>query len=88
MIGAGLYGIQHKLALPPEFKGNGYLAKDVARMPRALYEAIDGLERSEAAVEIFGQDVVDHYLNAARVEQETYDSVVHPWERERYLERG
>ena len=46
------------------------------------------LERSEAAVEIFGQDVVDHYLNAARVEQETYDSVVHPWERERYLERG
>ena len=58
------------------------------RMPRALYEAIGELERSEAAVEIFGQDVVDHYLNAARVEQETYDSVVHPWERERYLERG
>ena len=39
-------------------------------------------------VEIFGEDVVDHYLNAARVEQETYDSVVHPWDRERYLERG
>ncbi len=57
-------------------------------MPRALYEAIWELERSEAAVEIFGQDVVDHYLNAARVEQETYDSVVHPWDRERYLERG
>ena len=88
MIGAGLYGIEHKLTLPPEFKGNGYLAKDVPRMPRALYEAIGELERSEAAVEIFGQDVVDHYLNAARVEQETYDSVVHPWERERYLERG
>ena len=34
-------------------------------MPRALYEAIWELERSEAAVEIFGQDVVDHYLNAA-----------------------
>ena len=58
------------------------------RMPRALYEAIWELERSEAAVEIFGQDVVDHYLNAARVEQETYDSIVHPWDRERYLERG
>ena len=46
------------------------------------------LERSEAARDIFGDDVVDHYLNAARVEQETYDSVVHPWDRERYLERG
>jgi len=46
------------------------------------------LERSEAAVEFFGHDVVDHYLNAARVEQDTYDSMVHPWDRERYLERG
>ena len=88
MIGAGLYGIEHRLSLEPEFKGNGYLATGVPRMPRALYEAITELERSEAAVEIFGQDVVDHYLNAARVEQETYDAVVHPWERERYLERG
>ena len=78
MVGAGLYGIEHKLKLEPEFKGNGYLAKGHPRMPRALYEAIWELERSEAAVEIFGQDVVDHYLNAARVEQETYDSVVHP----------
>jgi glutamine synthetase len=88
MVGAGLYGIEHELELAPELKGNGYIAKGVARMPRALYEAIWELERSTAAVEIFGQDVVDHYLNAARVEQEAYDSVVHDWERERYLERG
>jgi len=88
MVGAGLYGIEHKIELAPEFKGNGYIAKGVPRMPRALYEAIAELERSKAAVQIFGQDVVDHYLNAARVEQETYDSVVHDWERERYLERG
>ena len=88
MIGAGLYGIEHELELPPEFVGNGYVATGVPRMPRALYEAIAELERSEAAVEIFGQDVVDHYLNAARVEQQTYDSMVGAWERERYLERG
>ena len=66
MMGAGLYGIEHELPLDPEFKGNGYLATGVQRMPRALYEAIWELERSEAAVEIFGQDVVDHYLNAAQ----------------------
>ena len=88
MIGAGLYGMEHKLPLDPEWKGNGYIATGVKRMPRALYEAISELERSEAAVKIFGQDVIDHYLNAARVEQEVYDSVVHDWERERYLERG
>jgi glutamine synthetase len=88
MIGAGLYGIEHGLKLAPEYKGNGYIAKGVSRMPRGMYEAIWELERSKAAVEIFGQDVVDHYLNAARVEQELYDSVVHDWDRERYLERG
>jgi len=88
MIGAGLYGIEHKLKLDPEFKGNGYIATGVDRMPRGMYEAIDELEASTAAVEIFGQQIVDHYLNAARVEQTTYDSIVHPWERERYLERG
>ena len=88
MIGAGLYGIRHEIAAPAEYKGNGYLATGVDRMPRALHEAIRCLEQSEAAVEIFGQDVVDHYLNAARYEQDTYDAVVHPWDRERYLERS
>jgi glutamine synthetase len=88
MIGAGLWGIEQKLEPPAEFRGNGYVATGVPRMPRALYEAIAELERSRAAVEIFGQDVVDHYLNAARVEQQTYDSIVHNWDRERYLERA
>jgi glutamine synthetase len=88
MIGAGLYGLEHGLDLAPEYKGNGYVATGVPRMPRALWEAIGELERSQAAREIFGDDVVDHYLNAARVEQDLYDSVVHPWDRERYLERG
>jgi len=88
MVGAGLYGLEHELELQPEFKGNGYVARGVPRMPRALWEAIGELERSQAAREIFGEDVVDHYLNAARVEQEQYDAVVHDWDRERYLERS
>jgi glutamine synthetase len=88
MIGAGLWGIENKLKLPDEFKGNGYIATGVPRMPRALYEAIRELEGSTPAVDIFGEDVVAHYLNAARVEQEMYDSVVHNWDRERYLERS
>ena len=88
MVGAGLWGIRNKVEPPAEYKGNGYVATGCDRMPRALYEAIMELERSEVAVEIFGADVVAHYLNAARVEQHAYDAVVHPWERERYLERS
>jgi glutamine synthetase len=88
MMGAGLWGIERKIEPPAEFKGNGYVATGVPRMPRALYEAIAELEKSKAAVEIFGQEIIDHYLNAAVVEQRAYDSVVHNWDRERYLERG
>ena len=36
----------------------------------------------------FGDDVVEHYLNYARVEQRLFDSVVTDWERERLFERG
>jgi glutamine synthetase len=88
MLAGGLYGIEHKIEPPVEFRGNGYLPKGVDRIPRSLYEAIDILEASELAREVFGDLVVDHYLNFARVEQDTYDSIVTDWERERYLERG
>ncbi len=88
VVGAGLLGIERGIEPPDEYHGNGYVATGCDRMPRALHEAIRELEASEAAVEIFGADVVAHYLNAARVEQETYDAVVHPWDRERYLERS
>jgi glutamine synthetase len=87
MIAAGLYGIEHRIEPPDEFVGNGYEATDVDRVPRALYEAIDEWEGSETAAAAFGEDVVAHYANAARVEQEAYDQVVTSWERERYFER-
>jgi glutamine synthetase len=88
VLAAGLHGIDNKIEPPAEFKGNGYVAKGVPRVPRALYEAIEAFEESKVAREAFGDVVVDHYLNAARVEQEAYDNVVTNWERERYLERG
>jgi glutamine synthetase len=88
IVGAGLYGIRHQIEPPGEFHGNGYAATGVPRIPRALWEAARLLEESTIAREIFGDDVVEHYANAARVEQETYDAVVTSWERERYLERG
>jgi glutamine synthetase len=88
LIGAGLHGIAERIEPPPETVGNAYAATDRQRLPRALHEAIRELEASSAARSILGQDVVEHYLNAARVEQATYDAVVHPWDRERYLERS
>lgn len=88
LIGSGLRGIEREIEPPAEHRGNGYTASGAPRFPRALWEAMQALERSELAREIFGEEVVAHYVNTARVEQELYDSVVTCWERERYLERG
>jgi glutamine synthetase len=88
ILGAGLHGIEQEIEPPAEFVGNGYAATGVPRIPRALWQAMELLETSEVARQIFGNDVVAHHLNAARVEQETYDQVVTCWERQRYLERG
>lgn len=88
VIAAGLHGIERQIEPPAEFRGNGYAATGVPRVPRSLYEAIEALAGSETARALFGADVVAHYLNMARVEQQAYDAAVTTWERERYLERG
>jgi glutamine synthetase len=88
ILAAGLYGIVQEIEPSPEFCGNAYLAHDVPTVPRAMYEAISALRNSEMARSSFGDDVVDHYLNMAEVEQRAYDMAVTDWERQRYFERG
>ena len=87
LLAAGLHGIEEKLPLPPEFKGNAYQS-DVQRFPHALRDAIEGLETGSMARSAFGDDVIDHYLNYARTEQALFDKVVTGYERERLFERG
>ena len=89
-LAAGIAGIQQRLELPEMFTGDAYEAQTqhrVSRVPGALYEAIHGLEHSRLAHEAFGEQVVAHYLNAARQEQASYDHAVTCWELDRYFER-
>ena len=51
-------------------------------------EAIAELENGTVARTLLGDEVVDHYLNYARTEQELFDKVVTNYERERMFERG
>jgi glutamine synthetase len=87
LLGAGLYGIEQKLELGPAFEGNAY-ESDVQRFPHAMREAIAELEQGKVARQLFGDEVVDHYLNYARTEQRLYDQAVTCYERERMFERG
>jgi glutamine synthetase len=87
LLAAGLYGIEEKLELNPAFEGNAY-ESDVERFPHALREAIDRLDSSTVARRLLGDEVIDHYLNYARTEQELFDKTVTGYERERMFERG
>ncbi len=86
LIAGGLYGIEHELELEPIFEGNAYVS-DAPRVPASLREAAGLFAESHVAREAFGEDVVEHYLNNARIEQAAYDSAVTDWERIRGFER-
>ena len=86
LIAAGLHGLSEELVLEPAFTGNAYVS-DRPRVPSSLAESAALLADSKVAVDAFGQTVVDHYLNAARVELDEYSSVVTDWERFRGFER-
>jgi glutamine synthetase len=86
MIAAGLQGMDNELPLEDEFAGNAYVA-DKPRVPTNLREARELFANSETAKEAFGEEVVEHYLNMARVEIETFEAAVTDWERYRTFER-
>jgi glutamine synthetase len=87
LIAAGLHGIDAGLELEPALEGNAYEASDRPQVPSTLRDARDLFGASAIAREAFGQEVVDHYLNNARIELEAYDAAVTDWERFRGFER-
>jgi glutamine synthetase len=85
-IAAGLHGIDNELELEPPFEGNAY-ESDKPRVPHTLYAARDLFAGSDVAREAFGEEVVDHYLNRARIELEALEATVTDWEKFRGFER-
>ena len=86
MIAAGIHGLENELPLEEEFAGNAY-ETDKPHVPRNLSEARELFANSEAARAAFGEEVVEHYLNMARVEIEAFEAAVTDWERYRNFER-
>jgi glutamine synthetase len=87
LIAAGLHGVEAELELEPALEGNAYEATERPQVPATLRDARDLFAQSAIARDAFGQDVVEHYLNNARVELEAYDAAVTDWERFRGFER-
>lgn len=86
IIAGGLYGVENELPMPDPLAGNAY-SSDVDHLPTTLREAAALFEQSTIARAAFGDDVVEHYLNQARIEVEAFDAAVTDWERIRGFER-
>ncbi len=86
LIAAGIHGIENELELEPIFEGNAYVS-DAPRVPASLREAAALFAESAIARAAFGDDVVEHYLNNALIEQTAYDAAITDWERVRGFER-
>ena len=86
LIAAGLHGIENELELEDPTSGNAYTG-GAPRVPTSLREAAELFSQSTIAREAFGDEVVDHYLNFAKVELAAFDAAVTDWERVRGFER-
>ncbi len=86
MVAAGLDGVQAGLELEPAFAGNAY-ASGAEHVPDSLAKAAQLWDSSAWARSTFGDDVVDHYLNMAKVELDAFGRTITDWERFRGFER-
>jgi glutamine synthetase len=86
MIAGGLHGIESELPLEEAFTGNAY-DSDRPTVPTTLREAAALWQDSAVARKAFGDEVVEHYANMARVEVAAFDAAVTDWERVRGFER-
>jgi len=88
LLAAGIDGIEKKLELEAPYEGDAYGAKKVREIPKTLRDAAVELNKSKLLRSAFGDDVVDHYVRAARWEQEEYDRKITDWEVARGFERA
>lgn len=86
LVAAGLHGIENELELPEACEGNAYTA-GYDQVPTTLREAAELWESSATARAAFGDEIVAHYRNMARVELEAFDAAVTDWELRRSFER-
>jgi len=87
-LAAGLDGIANETEPPPAFEGDVYGALQLPQVPHSLPEAIAELEKSAFAREVFGENVIEHYLHFFKTEQRKFDAAVTDWERRRYFEQA
>jgi glutamine synthetase len=93
MLASGLDGIERKLECGEPVNRNVFEMSEreirrlrIKQLPANLAEALDNFERDKLLRATLGEHIFSNFLRNKREEWHRYISVVHPWEREQYLE--
>ena len=87
-LAAGIAGLEEKLELVAATSGDIYENEAAEDLPNNLRDAATQLENSKMLRAAMGDVVVDHYVRAARWEQEEFDRVVTDYEIARGFEKA
>jgi len=87
LLAAGLAGIDEGLELEEALSGDMYEAGKSRPLPTNLHDAAQLAEQSDMLRAAWGDEVVEHYVRAARWEVEEYDRVVTDFEVKRLFEQ-
>lgn len=94
LLAAGLDGIDNQLdpGLPfndidvGHFSEADMIQQGVGYLPRTLPEALGALEKDPVLMSALAPVIGQEFLKVKRLELESYNLHVHPWERQMYLE--
>lgn len=93
LLAAGLDGIVQAMEAPPPITEDvghadpaALAAHGVRLLPRSLSEALAALEADAVIGHALGPLILGEFLKVKRAELAAYEQVVHPWERQTYLE--
>ena len=87
LLAAGIAGIEREMELEPAFRGDAYGGQG-REIPKTLRDATAALDGSAMLRAAMGDEVVEHYVHAARWEQLEADRRVTDWDLHRGFERA
>lgn len=90
VLGAGLWGIEHKVEPSPPYSGNVYenlrTVPERHRFPSSFGAAISAFEKSAAAQDIFGTRFVEAFVSSKRAQEAEFAALVTDVELRRLFE--
>jgi len=87
-LGAGLYGIEHKIEPTAPVVGNAYDQKPAKKLelPHTLWDAAQRLKASKPARALFGDAFVEHFAATREWEERESRKHISDWQLSRYFE--